>query len=68
MDYPKVLKTLYTSMVYNSFSMGVKYMKTSELVTWICKSYTYGFIGFRPIDHRDMKLKSKKSYMAFKTS
>ena len=48
--------------------MGVKYMKTSELVAWNCKSFTYGFIGFRPTKHRYMKLQSKTSYMAVKTS
>ena len=44
--------------------MGVKYMKTSELVAWNCKSFTYGFLGFRPIDHMVMKLQSKTYYMA----
>ena len=48
--------------------MGVKYMKTSELVAWNCKSFTYGFLGFRPTKHRDMKLKSNTSYMDFRTS
>ena len=48
--------------------MGVKYMKTSELVACNCKSFTYGFLGFQPTEHRDMKLQSKKSYMASITS
>ena len=48
--------------------MRIKYMKTSELVAWNCKSYTYGFIGFRPTWHRDMKLLIKTSYMAVTTS
>ena len=43
-------------------------MKTSELVAWKCKSFTYGFLGFRPIDHRDMKLQSNTSYIAVTTS
>ena len=38
-------------------------MKTSELVAWNCKSFTHGFLGFRPIKNTDIKLKSKKSYM-----
>ena len=48
--------------------MGVKYMKMSELVAWNCKSFTYGFIGFRPTKNRDMKLQSNTSYMAVKKS
>ena len=36
-------------------------MKTSELAAWNCKSFTYGFLGFRPTEHRHMKLKSKTS-------
>ena len=48
--------------------MGVKYMKTSELVAWNCKNLTYGFLGFRPTENRDMKLKSNTYYMAFKKS
>ena len=44
--------------------MGVKYMKTSELVAWNCKSFTYGFLGFRPTENRDMKLQSNTPYMA----
>ena len=43
-------------------------MKTSELVAWNCKSFTYGFLGFQPKENRDMKLKSKKKYMAVSTS
>ena len=50
--------------LYNSFSMGVKYMKTSELVARSCKSFTYGFLGFRPIDNRDMKLQIITSYIS----
>ena len=56
-------KSLHTSMVYISFSMGVKYVKTSELVAWNCKSFTYGFLGFQPTENRNMKLQSKTSYM-----
>ena len=48
--------------------MGVKYMKTSDLITWNCKRFTYGSLGFRAIEHRDMRLQSNKKYMAFKTS
>ena len=43
-------------------------MKTNELVAWNCKSFTYGFLGFRPREHRDMKLQSNTSYMAVTTS
>ena len=28
-------------MVDNSFNMGVKYMKTSDLIAWNCKSSMY---------------------------
>ena len=45
--------------------MGVKYMKSSELVAWNCESFIY---GFRPTENRDMKLQSKTSYMALKIS
>ena len=55
-------------MVYNSFSMGVKYIKTSELVACNCKSFTYGFLVFRPIKNRKMKLKSNKSYISITKS
>ena len=48
--------------------MGVKYMKTSELVAWNCKSFTYIFLGFQPTEHRDMKLQIKTSYISIKTS
>ena len=43
-------------------------MKTSVLAAWNCKSFTYGFLGFRPTEHRDMKLQSKTSYMVVTTS
>ena len=43
-------------------------MKTSELVAWNCKCFTYGFLGFRPTEHRDMKLKRRISYMALTKS
>ena len=48
--------------------MEVKYMKTSDLLAWSCKSFTYGFIGFRPTEHMEIKLQSKKSYMSVTTS
>ena len=48
--------------------MGVKYMKTSELVACICKSLTYGFLGFRTIENREMKLQIETSYVSMKTS
>ena len=48
--------------------MGVKYMKTIELVAWNYKSFTYGFLEFRPTDNRYMKLQSNTSYMAVTTS
>ena len=43
-------------------------MKTSKLVAWNCKSFTYGFIGFQYTKNRDMKLQIKTSYMAITTS
>ena len=43
-------------------------MKTSELVAWNCKSFTYGFLGFQPTEEWDMKLQSNTSYMAVTTS
>ena len=43
--------------------MGIKYMKTSKLVAWNCKTFTYGFLGFRLMEHKDMKLQSNTSYM-----
>ena len=55
-------------MVDNSFNMGVKYMKTSDLIAWNCKSFTYGFLGSRPTQHREIKLQSKKSYISITTS
>ena len=39
-------------------------MKTSELVAWNCKSFTYGILGFRPTENKEMKLKNKTAYMA----
>ena len=67
-NYNISVKSLNTRLVYNSFSMGVKYMKTGELVAWSCKSFTYAFLGFQPTKHRDMKLLSNKSYMVVTTS
>ena len=43
-------------------------MKTSELVAWNCKSFTDGFLGFRPIENREMKLHSNTSYIPVTTS
>ena len=43
-------------------------MKTSELVTWNCKSFTYGFLGFRPTEHQEMKSQSNTSYNSVKIS
>jgi len=43
-------------------------MKTSELVAWNCKSFTYGFLGFRPIENREIKLQSKTSYISITKS
>ena len=46
--------------------MGVKYKKTSDLIAWNRKHFTYGFLGFQATKHRDMKLQSisNTSYMA----
>ena len=43
-------------------------MKTGDLITWNCKHFTYGFLGFRATEHRDMKLQSNTSYMVVTTS
>ena len=43
-------------------------MKTSELVAWNCKSFTYGFLGFRTTEDMEMKLYINTSYIAFTTS
>ena len=43
-------------------------MKTSELIAWNSKSFTYGFLGFIPIENRDIKLQSKTSYISFTKS
>ena len=43
-------------------------MKTSDSMAWECRSFTYGFLGFRPTENRDMKLQSKTSYISFKKS
>ena len=67
MDFPTVLNTIEIPSYKYGIQLiqyGVKYTKTSELVAWNCKSFTYGFLGFRPTDHRDMKLQSNTSYMA----
>ena len=45
--------------LYTTHSVWESNMKISELVAWNCKSFTYGFIGFKPTDHRDNKLKNK---------
>ena len=39
-------------------------MKNSDLITWNCKSFTYGFLRFKPTKHSEMKLKSNTSYMS----
>ena len=43
-------------------------METSGSMAWECKIFTYGFIGFRPTENREIKLQIKKSYMDFTTS
>ena len=48
--------------------MRVKYMKTSELVAWNWKSFTYGFLVFQPTEVMEMKLQSNRSYMDLLTS
>ena len=48
--------------------MGVKYMKVSDLIAWNCKSFTYGFLGFRTTENMEMKLQSKTSYIYVTTS
>ena len=55
-------------MIQDSFKIEAKVMETSDSMAWECKSFTYGFLGFRPTEHRDMKLQSNKSYMAVTTS
>ena len=41
-------------------------MESSELVACNCKSFTYGFLGFRPTYHQEIKLNSNTYYMAVK--
>ena len=55
-------------MIQNFFNIEAKVMETSDSMAWECKSLTYGFIAFRPTEHRDMKLQSNTSYMAITKS
>ena len=55
-------------MIQDSFKIEANVMKTSELVTWNCKSFTYGFLVFRPKKHKEMKLQSKNSYIFVTTA
>ena len=51
-------------MTKYSFNIEAKVMETRDLMAWECKSFTYGFLGFRPIEHREMKLQSNTSYIS----
>ena len=51
------------NIIQYSFKIEAKVMETSDSMAWECKSITYGFLGFRLIENRDMKLKSKTSYI-----
>ena len=55
-------------MIQDSFKIEAKVMETSDSMAWECKLFTHEFIGFRATEHKDMKLQSNKSYMAFPTS
>ena len=54
----------HTNLIQGSFKIEAKVMETSDSMACECKSFTYGFLGFRPTENRDMKLQSKTSYMA----
>ena len=55
-------------MIQYSFKIESKVMETGDSMEWECKSFTYGFLGFRPTENMDMKLQSNTSYMALTTS
>ena len=54
-------------MTQDSFKIEAKVMETSDSMAWKCKSFTYGFLGFRPTENME-KLQSNTSYMAVTTS
>ena len=46
----------HTNMIQNSFKMESKFMKTSDLMAWECKIFTYEFLGFRVKNNIEIKL------------
>ena len=53
----------HTNMIQYSFKIEAKVMGTSDSMAWECKSFTYGFLGFRPTENRDIKLKIKSNIL-----
>ena len=51
-------KIPYTNLIYNSFKMEAKYMKTSHSRAWECNTFTLEFIGFHEMENMVMELQS----------
>ena len=60
--------TPHTNLIQDSFKIEAKVMETSDSMACECKIFTHEFIGFQPTEDMEIKLKSNKSYMYFKTS
>ena len=61
-------KIPHTNLIQHSFKIEDKVMETSDSMAWECKSFNYGFIGFKTKENKEMKLNFKKSYIYFTTS
>ena len=48
--------------------MESKYMKTSGLITWKCKLFTYGLLRFRFTEYMKMRVQIHTSYTQYCSS
>ena len=55
-------------MIQDYFKIESKVMETSDSMAWECQLFTHEFLGFRPTEVMEIKLKSNKSYIYITTS
>ena len=49
-------KSPHTNMIYLSFKMEAKYMKTGHSRAWECKPFTHGFLIFQLTHNMEMRV------------
>ena len=55
-------KIPHTNIIYNSFKMEAKYMKTTHSRAWEFKPFTYGFLIFILTESIEMRVHINTSY------